>query len=109
MPIVPRSTDFFLSCLVREADVTHVSRAILDAAAEFDARLIVVNSPRHRIPVGGVAEYLVHHAEVPIAVAPKPCWRRWCVQWGATAAEASHALPGDELQAGRVLRRGCEA
>ena len=68
-----RATGVSASGLVREADVTHVSRAILDAAAEFDARLIVVNSPRHRLPVGGVAAGLVHHAEVPVVVAAKPC------------------------------------
>ncbi len=56
---------------IREADVGHVSRTILDAAAEFDARLIVVNPPRHRVPVGGVAEQLMHHADVPIVIAAR--------------------------------------
>jgi nucleotide-binding universal stress UspA family protein len=56
------------SGLIREADVGHVSRTILDAASEFEVRLIVVNPPRHRIPVGGVAEQLVHRADVPVVV-----------------------------------------
>jgi nucleotide-binding universal stress UspA family protein len=68
-----RATGVCASGLIREADVTHVSRAILDAAAEFDARLIVVNSPRHRLSVGGVAGYLVHHAEIPVLIAAKLC------------------------------------
>jgi hypothetical protein len=30
-------------------------------------------------------------------IATYPLWRRWCRQWGATASEASRALPGDDL------------
>ncbi len=26
-----------------------------------------------------------------------PVWRRWCLNWGATAHEAATALPGDDL------------
>ncbi len=32
-----------------------------------------------------------------LEVATYPLWRQWCRQWGATAGEASQALPGDEL------------
>ncbi|HET7017182.1 MAG TPA: hypothetical protein VFI65_24880 [Streptosporangiaceae bacterium] len=34
-----------------------------------------------------------------VEVATYPLWRQWCRQWGATAAEASQALPGDDLLA----------
>jgi hypothetical protein len=34
-----------------------------------------------------------------IEVATYPIWRQWCRQWGATAGEASQALPGDDLLA----------
>jgi nucleotide-binding universal stress UspA family protein len=63
-----RAAGVMASGLIREADIGHVSRTILDAAAEFDARLIVVNSPRHRILVAGVAEQLMHRADVPVVV-----------------------------------------
>ena len=63
-----RAAGVTASGLIREADIGHVSRTILAAASEFDARLIVVSSPRHRIPVGGVAEQLMHRADVPVIV-----------------------------------------
>ena len=34
-----------------------------------------------------------------VEVATYPAWRRWCVQWGATALEAARSLPGDDLLA----------
>jgi hypothetical protein len=32
-----------------------------------------------------------------VALATYPRWRPWCVQWGATADEATRRLPGDDL------------
>jgi hypothetical protein len=32
-----------------------------------------------------------------ILVATYPCWRPWCLSWGATAKEVGDQLPGDEL------------
>jgi nucleotide-binding universal stress UspA family protein len=54
---------------VREADVGHVGSAILDAAAEFNARMIVLSSPRRRVPIGSVAQHLLYQADVPVVVA----------------------------------------
>jgi hypothetical protein len=32
-----------------------------------------------------------------LAVLTYPCWRPWCLTWGATGEEATRTLPGDEL------------
>jgi hypothetical protein len=32
-----------------------------------------------------------------LEMATYPLWRQWCLHWGATAAEAEQALPGDDL------------
>jgi nucleotide-binding universal stress UspA family protein len=53
---------------VREADVGHVASTILDAVAEFGARLIVLSSPKRRIPLGSVARHLLHQAGVPVVI-----------------------------------------
>jgi len=55
--------------LVREADAGHVASAILDAAAEFNARLIVLCAPRRHVLAGSVATHLLHLAGVPVVVA----------------------------------------
>jgi len=36
-------------------------------------------------------------AGLGIFVAGYPCWRPWCLSWGATAEEVDAQLPGDEL------------
>lgn len=62
------------SGLVREADFGHVARAILDAADEFDARVIVLGARRHagspRLPLGGVASHVLHLATRPVLTVP---------------------------------------
>jgi hypothetical protein len=34
-----------------------------------------------------------------LGAASYPCWRSWCLNWGAAKDETSRALPGDELLA----------
>jgi hypothetical protein len=36
-------------------------------------------------------------AGIGVFVASYPCWRPWCLSWGATAEEVDGQLPGDEL------------
>lgn len=61
---------------VREADLGHVAETILDAAREFDARVIVLGSRSRtdlpRNPVGSVAERLLHQSTVPVLIVPRP-------------------------------------
>ncbi len=57
--------------LIREADEGHVARTILDAAGEFNVRLIVLGPPRHRVPIGSVARRLMRQADVPVVVASR--------------------------------------
>ena len=64
-----RAAGVTASGLIREADEGHVARTILDAAREFNARLIVLGSPRHRIPMGSVARRLMRQADVPVVIA----------------------------------------
>lgn len=66
-----RAAGVTASGLIREADEGHVARTILDAAGEFNARLIVLGSPRHRIPMGSVARRLIGQADVPVVVAAR--------------------------------------
>lgn len=66
-----RAAGVTASGLIREADEGHVVRTILDAAGEFDARLIVLGSPRHRIPTVSVARRLMRHADVPVVIAAR--------------------------------------
>jgi nucleotide-binding universal stress UspA family protein len=60
--------------LVREADIGHVARAILDAAAQTDARVIVMGPGGRpgppRIPLGSVAAHVLRAATVPVVVMP---------------------------------------
>jgi nucleotide-binding universal stress UspA family protein len=53
---------------VRGADTGHVASTILDAVAEFGARLIVLSSPRRRIPLGSVVRHLLYQADVPVVI-----------------------------------------
>jgi nucleotide-binding universal stress UspA family protein len=61
--------------LIREADIGHVARAILAAADEFGARLIVLGSSGRtviaRVPFTGVASQLLHAASVPVLIVPE--------------------------------------
>ena len=49
-------------------------------------------------PRAGLAA-LAAVAVAGVEVATYPRWRPWCLHWGATIAEASAALPGDDLLA----------
>ena len=57
---------------IREADVGHVARTILDAAHEFDARVIVLTAARRRVPLGSVARHLLHLTNVPVVIVQRP-------------------------------------
>ncbi len=70
-----RAAGVAASGLIREADEGHVARAILDVAGEFDARLIVLRSPRHRVPMVSVARRLMRQADVPVIVAARTAAR----------------------------------
>jgi hypothetical protein len=56
-----------------------------------------------RIVIDGVGKCGVAMAGVGILagagilVATHPCWRPWCLTWGATAEEVDAELPGDDL------------
>jgi nucleotide-binding universal stress UspA family protein len=61
---------------IREADAGHVARAILDAARDCDARVVVLGSRSRtslpRIPLGSVATHLLHLATLPVLIVPRP-------------------------------------
>ena len=60
---------------IRETGVGQVAKAILKAADERDARIIVLGSSGHtdlpRVPLGSVSHKLLHHAERPVLVVPR--------------------------------------
>jgi nucleotide-binding universal stress UspA family protein len=69
-----RSTGVNASGVVREADFGHVAQTIVDAAHEFDARVIVLGSRSRtglpRIPVHDVATHVMHKCTLPVMVVP---------------------------------------
>lgn len=70
-----RAAGMHASGLIREADFGHVARTILDAADEFDARVIVVGcrtrSEFPRVPVGSVAAHIMRHTTRPVLIEPR--------------------------------------
>ncbi len=60
--------------LIREADCGHVARVILDAADDFDARVIVLGPRKHpagpHVPASGVAAHVLRAAMLPVLVLP---------------------------------------
>jgi nucleotide-binding universal stress UspA family protein len=60
---------------IREARFGHVAAAILHAATEHDARLVVLGSSSRtdlpRIPLGSVAGRLLHMAARPVLIVPR--------------------------------------
>jgi nucleotide-binding universal stress UspA family protein len=60
--------------LIRDADLGYVARAILTAAAECQARLLVLgSSSRTDLPLisfGSVASRLLHIASIPVLIVP---------------------------------------
>jgi nucleotide-binding universal stress UspA family protein len=61
---------------IREANYGHVAAAILHTAEDHDARLIVLGSHSRtdlpRIPLGSVANRLLHMATRPVLIVPRP-------------------------------------
>jgi nucleotide-binding universal stress UspA family protein len=60
---------------IREANFGHVAAAILHAAQDHDARLVVLGSSSRtdlpRIPLGSVASRLLHMATRPVLIVPR--------------------------------------
>ena len=68
-----RSAGIHAGGLIREADTGHVAQTILDAAAEFDARVIVLGARgRTNLPRGpfDVATHLLHLSTLPVLIVP---------------------------------------
>src|SRR5579864_3801755 len=61
---------------IREANLGHIAAAILHAAHEHDARMVVLGSHSRtdlpRIPLGSVASRLLHTAARPVLIVPRP-------------------------------------
>jgi nucleotide-binding universal stress UspA family protein len=59
---------------VKEADFGHVARAILAAASEYRARMLVLGSSSRTdlpwVPFGSVANRLLHIASLPVLIVP---------------------------------------
>lgn len=71
-----RGAGIHASGLIREADFGHVARTIVDAADEFDARVIVLGSRRRTdnpyLRTSGVAAHVQHLAARPVLTVPQP-------------------------------------
>jgi len=61
---------------IREAHVGHIATAILSAAEEHDARIVVLGSSSRtdlpRLLLGSVASRLLHMAARPVLIVPRP-------------------------------------
>jgi len=61
---------------IREARLGHIAAAILHAAHDHDARMVVLGSHSRtdlpRIPLGSVASRLLHTAARPVLIVPRP-------------------------------------
>jgi nucleotide-binding universal stress UspA family protein len=68
-----RSAGIRASGLIREADTGHVAQTILEAAAEFDARVIVLGARGRtdlpRVPFDA-ATHLLHLSTLPVLIVP---------------------------------------
>jgi nucleotide-binding universal stress UspA family protein len=68
-----RSAGIRASGLIREADTGHVAQTILEAAAEFDARVIVLGARGRtdlpRVPFDA-ATHLLHLCTLPVLIVP---------------------------------------
>ena len=60
--------------VIKEADFGHVARAILAAAGQYQARMLVLGSSSRTdlpwIPFGSVANRLLHIASLPVLIVP---------------------------------------
>lgn len=70
-----RAAGIQASGLIRKADFGHVARAILDAAGECGARVIVLGACRRidspHLPLGGVATQVPHRTRRPVLTVPQ--------------------------------------
>ena len=61
---------------IRETNVGHIAPAVLHAAQDHGARLVVLGSSSRtdlpRIPLGSVANRLLHMATRPVLIVPRP-------------------------------------
>ena len=61
---------------IREANFGHIAAAILHAAQDHDARVVVLGSSSRtdlpRMPLGSVATRLLHMATRPVLIVPRP-------------------------------------
>jgi len=83
---------------IRETHVGRIAKAILEAADEHDARIIVLGSS-HRtdlphLPVGSVALRVLHHSHRPVMIVPR----------GAAVAHAR--IPAHRQSASAVTAAG---
>ena len=60
---------------IREANLGHIAHAILHAAQDHDARMVVLGSSSRtdlpRLPLGSVASRLLHMASRPVLIVPR--------------------------------------
>ena len=61
--------------------------------------MIVTRSCSRGAVRGGLVAAGALALAVALEAATYPCWRRWCLSWGATDSEAAETLAGDELLA----------
>jgi nucleotide-binding universal stress UspA family protein len=77
---------------IRETRLGHVAAAILHAAADHDARLVVLGSSSRtdlpRVPLGSVASRLLHMATRPVLIVPRTDAQAEPVQASAVVATA---------------------
>ena len=61
---------------IRETDLGHIARRILEVADEFDARIIVLGARGRRdlphLALGSVSHRLLHAAHRPVLIVPRP-------------------------------------
>jgi len=77
---------------IRETNLGHIARAILHAAQDHDARLVVLGSSSRtdlpRILLGSVASRLLHMATRPVLIVPREDTHAEPAQASAVAASA---------------------
>jgi nucleotide-binding universal stress UspA family protein len=77
---------------IRETRLGHVAAAILHAAKDHDARLVVLGSSSRtdlpRVPLGSVASRLLHTATRPVLIVPRTDAHAEPVRASAVAATA---------------------
>lgn len=78
---------------IREASFGHVSRKILEAADEHDARIIVLGSRGRadlpHLPLGSVSHRLLHLARRPVLIVPKHAGEAAAAEPATATAAAS--------------------